>query len=337
MLYRNSQDEAGEFEVFWYEKNVQGDIVAVYDGAGNKLINYVYDAFGNFYEGYSQANANSHARLNPFRYRGYYYDTDLKMYYLQSRYYDPAIGRFINPDKFATTGQGVLSSNMFAYCANDPVNYVDDEGTYYIWYVLKKTGNWGFIHRCVQAEIDNEDAGILTEVVIPKYVPYMNRKVNYRADVVNHNNGSVWEIKHAGKDPAMRTYVAQFQALHYINGDYKKGKHEGTTTYLGRSGAFSGRFNIAVGAIAYEVYYYTPANGAILYTITELGDKHAYAYSYAVEYEEEKSTSYVTSGITVPALAWSAFLFVPSFAGSGGVTAIYGGHDWLMKPKCETS
>jgi len=49
-------------------------------------------------------------------------------YWLQSRYYDPAIGRFINADGYASTGQGVLGSNMFAYCLNNPVNRVDPNG-----------------------------------------------------------------------------------------------------------------------------------------------------------------------------------------------------------------
>jgi len=68
------------------------------------------------------------ADLNPFRYRSYYYDEETYFYYLQSRYYDPAIGRFINADAFYYTGQGVLGYNMFAYCGNDPVVFSDPFG-----------------------------------------------------------------------------------------------------------------------------------------------------------------------------------------------------------------
>ena len=64
----------------------------------------------------------------PFRYRNYVYDTETGLYYLQSRYYDPKVGRFINADAFASTGQGVLGNNMFAYCGNNPVNYEDLTG-----------------------------------------------------------------------------------------------------------------------------------------------------------------------------------------------------------------
>jgi RHS repeat-associated protein len=66
--------------------------------------------------------------INPFRYRSYYYDTETWFYYLQSRYYDPAIGRFLNADALVSTGQGLLGNNMFAYCNNNPAIYADPEG-----------------------------------------------------------------------------------------------------------------------------------------------------------------------------------------------------------------
>lgn len=69
------------------------------------------------------------AQYNPFRYRGYYYDTDLGLYYLNSRYYDATTGRFLNADVFISTGQGILSYNMFAYCRNEPVFRKDTRGT----------------------------------------------------------------------------------------------------------------------------------------------------------------------------------------------------------------
>jgi len=64
----------------------------------------------------------------PLRYRSYVYDTETGFYYLQSRYYDPTIGRFINADGLVSTGQGLLGNNMFAYCQNNPVVYRDPSG-----------------------------------------------------------------------------------------------------------------------------------------------------------------------------------------------------------------
>ena len=69
-------------------------------------------------------------KYNPFRYRGYVYDTETGLYYLSSRYYNPVWGRFINADGYASTGQGFTGDNMFAYCNDNPVNYNDSEGTY---------------------------------------------------------------------------------------------------------------------------------------------------------------------------------------------------------------
>ena len=69
------------------------------------------------------------AAANPLRYRSYYFDEQTWFYYLQSRYYDPAIGRFINADVYVSTGQGVLGNNMFAYCNNSPVQKKDIGGT----------------------------------------------------------------------------------------------------------------------------------------------------------------------------------------------------------------
>ena len=111
MLYRTPSYATNTFDVFWYEKNLQGDIVAVYNSSGTKLVSYNYtDAWGNHSISYSNGGASTGAQYNPFRYRGYYYDTDLYMYYLQSRYYDAKICRFISADGYVSTGQGDLGA-----------------------------------------------------------------------------------------------------------------------------------------------------------------------------------------------------------------------------------
>ena len=70
----------------------------------------------------------------PLRYRTYVFDSETQLYYLQSRYYDPEVGRFINADAFVSTGQGLLGNNMFAYCGNNPVSRIDSSGL--LWELL---------------------------------------------------------------------------------------------------------------------------------------------------------------------------------------------------------
>ena len=114
--------------VYYYILNVQGDVVALMNEAGNVVADYTYDEWGKII---SVTGSNTTmGNINPLRYRDYIYDRDTGLYYLQSRYYDPAIGRFINADTYTTTDtDGLLSTNMFAYCENNPVNRSDPTGT----------------------------------------------------------------------------------------------------------------------------------------------------------------------------------------------------------------
>ena len=120
-------------ELYYYLVNAQGDVAAILDSSGTMVAFYDYDAWGNctVYDSSAKVltDPTSIANINPLRYRGYYYDAETGFYYLQSRYYDPAICRFINADTFATTdANGFLSANMFAYCENNPINNSDPTG-----------------------------------------------------------------------------------------------------------------------------------------------------------------------------------------------------------------
>ena len=114
-------------DVFYYVTNLQGDVVAILDDEGYAVVEYAYDAWGNILTT-TGSMASTLGVANPFTYRGYVYDTESGLYYLQSRYYNPKVGRFINADAFASTGQGFLGNNMFAYCLNSPLNYTDSAG-----------------------------------------------------------------------------------------------------------------------------------------------------------------------------------------------------------------
>ena len=118
-----------------YRKNVQGDVIAITDLYGNVAAKYTYDAWGNV-TSVTDGNGNvNSSRLfignaNPIRYRSYFYDTDTSWYYLNSRYYDPMVGRFINADAYVHTGESLVGGDMFAYCYNNPIVNFDSSGEF---------------------------------------------------------------------------------------------------------------------------------------------------------------------------------------------------------------
>ena len=127
--------------LYYYVTNLQGDVIAILDTSGNQVVGYTYDAWGNILST-TGSMAETLGVHNPLRYRGYVYDQETGLYYLQSRYYNPAWGRFLNADAFAATGQGLLGSNMFAYCYNNPVNMIDADGYWAIDLALEFLKRW---------------------------------------------------------------------------------------------------------------------------------------------------------------------------------------------------
>ena len=112
---------------YYYLRNGQGDIVKIIDGNNNEVVTYTYDTWGKQLscEG---TLASSLGTVQPFRYRGYVFDSETGWFYLTTRYYDPSLKRFISSDMLMSTGQGILGYNMYAYCNNNPVRYRDSGG-----------------------------------------------------------------------------------------------------------------------------------------------------------------------------------------------------------------
>ena len=132
MIYKHGQTT----ELYYYVLNAQGDVIALLNANGALVASYNYGAWGNYSvhdkDGKKNTSTSFIGHINPLRYRGYYYDRETRLYYLQSRYYDFANCRFINADAYATTNAGsFLSCNMFAYCGNNPVNRADQSGTFW--------------------------------------------------------------------------------------------------------------------------------------------------------------------------------------------------------------
>ena len=146
-------------EDFYYKKNVQNDVIGIYSTQGTQIARYSYDSWGNCLTEYLQSDG-TYAKIendymvndtsiinrfiafkNPFRYRSYYYDFETNLYYLNSRYYDPEIGRFINADNLSNLTPDTLNGlNLYAYCINNPVLFIDENGTSWksFWRGIKK-------------------------------------------------------------------------------------------------------------------------------------------------------------------------------------------------------
>ncbi|MCR5610414.1 MAG: RHS repeat-associated core domain-containing protein [Clostridiales bacterium] len=124
-----SEDDGTNYTTYYYLRNAQNDIVKLIDSTGTTVVEYVYNSWGSIVST-TGTLANTVGTYQPFRYRGYVYDTESQWYYLQSRYYDPATCRFISADVLLSTGQGVIGHNSFAYCLNNPICRSDSAGNY---------------------------------------------------------------------------------------------------------------------------------------------------------------------------------------------------------------
>ncbi|MDR3293369.1 MAG: RHS repeat-associated core domain-containing protein, partial [Clostridiales bacterium] len=150
-------------KTYYYRKNIQGDITHIYDVNGVLKARYTYDAWGNHI---IDINEDGVGDLNPFRYRGYYYDVEIGLYYLNSRYYDSEVGRFVSPDniEYLDLAKDYLNGlNLYAYCFNNPVNAADDGGDMPNW--LKWT--LGIVIIVAAVVLSVASAGLLTALLAP--------------------------------------------------------------------------------------------------------------------------------------------------------------------------
>lgn len=127
-----STNSGSSYTTYYYITNLQGDVVGIIDSSRNRVVTYTYDSWGMLIST-TGSMASSLGTANPLRYRGYYYDTETALYYLQSRYYDPQVGRFINADDAGLLGANgdIASINLFAYCGNNPVDRRDVSGEFW--------------------------------------------------------------------------------------------------------------------------------------------------------------------------------------------------------------
>ena len=121
---------------YYYVRNGQNDVIALVDNTGAIVVEYTYSTYGEVLST-TGSLASTIGALNPYRYRGYRYDNESGLYYLQSRYYNPVWGRFINADGMISASSTLLGSNMYTYCENNLVNNHDQSG--YNWESIRES------------------------------------------------------------------------------------------------------------------------------------------------------------------------------------------------------
>ena len=164
--------------LYYYVLNAQGDVIALLNANGTLAASYNYGAWGNYSvhgaDGKKTTDPTFIGHINPLRYRGYYYDRETRLYYLQSRYYDFANYRFINADGQFT--DGFIGSNLFAYCENNPIRYSDPTGLLAAEAAITLTNWWNPIGWITAAVVVVEVVAIVAiSYGIAKNVSLANR------------------------------------------------------------------------------------------------------------------------------------------------------------------
>ena len=255
-------------ENYYYIRNLQGDVIGLYDSDGNVVVNYVYDSWGKVIS-VTGSLAATIGVINPIRYCGYYYDTETGLYYLQSRYYNPEWCRFINSDELFIAGDSLTGANMFVYCFNNPVMYFDPNG-----YAATDKAIHDEVARRAAAKIGG--ANTYNEVTI-----YYNKNDTSRkkgtygmADIVNMTTGAVWEVK---KDSRWIWHSSAVRQLNkYIGDNCLASKYGLTKTNLKQGGDFlygeEECFDFVHDGTRYIVTYWYKGDGIIRYDYMRYND-----------------------------------------------------------------
>lgn len=173
---------------YYYNLNLQGDVIGIYDASGNNVVEYTYNVWRELTT-ITGSLASTIGELNPIRYRGYYYDAETGFYLTGTRYYDPEIGRFINADGYISTGQDINGFNMFSYCGNNPVNRIDPTGMFWSSIKNKVSKAWNKVKTWVKNTFST-DAKASTDVPLIDIGEIVNIKIGIRETTTTENNSN---------------------------------------------------------------------------------------------------------------------------------------------------
>lgn len=255
--------------VYTYIKNIQGDILRILDTTGNTVVEYSYDPWG-----VPTVTGDAElAAINPCSYRGYDYDEESGFYYLQSRYYDPENGRFIIADVMLDTAT-ILGFNVFSYCGNNPIMYVDPEGygrTYVIYY--NNSGS-GFYEQAMNS-------------------PYYNRK-----------SKNVYMISVISKKDFIKAWNSMSGTIDYVYLYLHGGK--GVLYFKGENLSFSGNQSFSSlnsKKVNKGVYLFSCKGGAgsegnnVAWMFAKLTDSKVYACTGSVSYSKISGKYYARKAL----------------------------------------
>ena len=217
----------------------------VVDSNGQVVASYTYDAWGKVLTA-----TGTMAEINPIRYRGYYYDSETGLYYLNSRYYDPETGRFVNADSYVSTGQGITAYNMFAYCLNDPVNYIDPTG---------ELAYPGEIHNEVVRRIADKYGYYKEQHILYKNGHNYKKRRFGRADLISWD-GKVWDVK---RDKPGQIEAGKDQVKNYVNNTWAQ--FPDIPLSIGGNEIEERLFYYRSGLTTYKVTYRYAGYGVIAY------------------------------------------------------------------------
>ena len=173
---------------YYYLKNIQGDVVSIVDNSGVVVVKYTYNAWGEI-TSTTGTLASTIGVVNKLRYRSYYYDTETGLYYLQSRYYDPVVKRFISPDStdYLTENGTFDGFNLYAYCLNNPVNNIDSSGTAAVSVTKYKNRFW--LAKLVGKYIPNVSSdGFIKKILFDKKLLGVKLKIQVAVAVQSNAN-----------------------------------------------------------------------------------------------------------------------------------------------------
>ena len=198
---------------YYYITNLQGDVMHIVNASGTVVASYDYDPYGKVISA-----AGTLANINPLRYRGYVYDRETGFYYLQSRYYDPTVGRFINADSFMSTGVGILEHGMFTYCCGNPITYSDVQGSRAVALTPTDGGSGAFTASLPQSKKQNIFK-IISEVAkavwknldfsfgIGQGLSFEQEILDISVGVGAYGNYGYWSIDHGQYSAGQETYM----------------------------------------------------------------------------------------------------------------------------------